>query len=225
MTTSPGARRRPDSRTPAQITPIGIVASSTARSTLGAPNGGSRVMSSGTVLRRVILFGEVAGTAGFWRSSPGTGPARVLLRTGSGYRLRHPAVESPPVSTSESRAAVSPDDLAVTAERCAAQLLRGDAAGSAEEVAGRLLAIQAQDPRGARLAIRARSAGLPEARRGRSGTLTALVASRHRPAGLTHGWTISISCSLGRDTPATGLTCPAGAAQRSGTQRPDRAAR
>jgi hypothetical protein len=48
----------------------------------------------------------------------------------------------------------------VTAERCAAQLLGGDPAGSAEEVAGRLLAIQAQDPRGARLAVRARSAGL-----------------------------------------------------------------
>jgi hypothetical protein len=64
------------------------------------------------------------------------------------------------VSISQSRAAASPDDQAVTAERCAAQLLRGDPAGSAEEVAGRLLAIQAQDPRGARLAIRARSAGL-----------------------------------------------------------------
>ncbi len=64
------------------------------------------------------------------------------------------------MSTSESRAAASPDDEAVTAERCAAQLLRGDPAGSVEEVAGRLLAIQAQDPRGARLAIRARSAGL-----------------------------------------------------------------
>jgi hypothetical protein len=48
----------------------------------------------------------------------------------------------------------------VTAERCAAQLLYGDRAGSPEEVARRLLAIQAQDPRGARLAIRARSAGL-----------------------------------------------------------------
>ena len=64
------------------------------------------------------------------------------------------------MSTSESRATASPEDLAVTAERCAAQLLRGDPAGSAEEVAGRLLAIQAQDLRGARLAIRARSAGL-----------------------------------------------------------------
>jgi hypothetical protein len=64
------------------------------------------------------------------------------------------------VNTSESRATASPEDLAVTAERCAAQLLRGDPAGSAEEVAGRLLAIQAQDLRGARLAIRARSAGL-----------------------------------------------------------------
>jgi hypothetical protein len=60
---------------------------------------------------------------------------------------------------SQSRAAASPDDQAVTAQRCAAQLLRRPA-GSAEEVAGRLLAIQAQDPRGARLAIRARSAGL-----------------------------------------------------------------
>ena len=64
------------------------------------------------------------------------------------------------MSTSESRAAASPEDLAVTAERCAAQLLRGDPAGSAGEVAGRLLAIQAQDLRGARLAIRARSARL-----------------------------------------------------------------
>jgi hypothetical protein len=64
------------------------------------------------------------------------------------------------VSTSASRAAASPDDQAVTAQRCAAQLLCGGPAGSAEEVAGRLLAIQAQDPRGARLAIRARSAGL-----------------------------------------------------------------
>jgi hypothetical protein len=58
---------------------------------------------------------------------------------------------------------VSPDDRAVTAERCAAQWLSGDPAGSAEEVARRLLAVQAQDPRGARLAVRARSAGLSAA--------------------------------------------------------------
>jgi hypothetical protein len=64
------------------------------------------------------------------------------------------------VSTSGSRAAASAADQAVTAERCAAQLLSGDPAGSAEEAARRLLAIQAQDPRGARLAVRARSAGL-----------------------------------------------------------------
>jgi Winged helix DNA-binding domain len=74
--------------------------------------------------------------------------------------FRPPAVESLLVSLSEFPAAVSPHDLAVTAERCAAQLLGGNPAGSAEEVAGRLLAIQAQDLRGARLAIRARSAGL-----------------------------------------------------------------
>jgi hypothetical protein len=64
------------------------------------------------------------------------------------------------VSPSQPQAAARPDDLAVTAQRCAAQLLSGDPARSAEEVAGRLLAIQAQDPRGARLTIRARSAGL-----------------------------------------------------------------
>jgi Winged helix DNA-binding domain len=67
------------------------------------------------------------------------------------------------VSTSGSRASASPDEQAVTAERCAAQLLCGDPAGSAEEVARRLLAIQAQDPRGARLTVRARSAGLSAA--------------------------------------------------------------
>ena len=59
-----------------------------------------------------------------------------------------------------SRAAAGPGEQAVTAERCAAQLLRGEPARSAAEVARRLLAIQAQDPRGARLTIRARSAGV-----------------------------------------------------------------
>jgi DNA glycosylase AlkZ-like len=64
------------------------------------------------------------------------------------------------VSTSGSTASASADELAVTAERCAAQLLCGDPARSAEEVTRRLLAVQAQDPRGARLAVRARSAGV-----------------------------------------------------------------
>ena len=67
------------------------------------------------------------------------------------------------MSPSGPQAAAWPDDLALTAERCAAQLLCGDPAGSAEEVAGRLLVIQAQDPRGARLTVRARSAGLSAA--------------------------------------------------------------
>ncbi len=48
-------------------------------------------------------------------------------------------------------------------ERFAAQLLTGPPAASPEEVTGRLLAVQAQDPRGARLAIRPRSAGLTAA--------------------------------------------------------------
>src|SRR6202012_4653326 len=72
-------------------------------------------------------------------------------------------VESRPVSTSASPAAASADELAGTAERCAAQLLCGDPAGSAEQVTGRLLAVQAQDPCGARLTVRARSAGLSAA--------------------------------------------------------------
>lgn len=50
--------------------------------------------------------------------------------------------------------------MGVTAERCRRQLLSGPPVASAEEVAGRLLAVQAQDPRGARLAVRARTSGL-----------------------------------------------------------------
>ena len=52
---------------------------------------------------------------------------------------------------------------AVTAERCAAQLLCGPPAVRVEEVTARLLAVQAQDPRGARLTFRSRSAGLSAA--------------------------------------------------------------
>jgi hypothetical protein len=57
--------------------------------------------------------------------------------------------------------AVVPGD--VTSRRLAAQLLSGTPARSAVEVAGRLLAVQGQDPRGARLAIRARTTGLTAA--------------------------------------------------------------
>jgi hypothetical protein len=46
------------------------------------------------------------------------------------------------------------------AARLGAQLLAGPPAGDPVAVAGRLLAIQGQDPRGARLAVRARSAGV-----------------------------------------------------------------
>ncbi|TVZ05174.1 winged helix DNA-binding domain-containing protein [Trebonia kvetii] len=69
------------------------------------------------------------------------------------------------MGTSQTRAAAGTahDERAVTAQRCAAQLLCGDQAASAAEVTGRLLAVQAQDPRGARLTIRSRSAGLTAA--------------------------------------------------------------
>jgi hypothetical protein len=49
------------------------------------------------------------------------------------------------------------------AERLTAQLLSGPVAGDVLDVVRRLLAVQAQDPRGARLAIRARSVGLTAA--------------------------------------------------------------
>ena len=49
------------------------------------------------------------------------------------------------------------EPAAPVARRLAAQLLSGTPAGSVLEVTERLLAIQAQDPRGARLAVRARS--------------------------------------------------------------------
>ncbi len=52
----------------------------------------------------------------------------------------------------------APPSLA--AQRLRAQLLTGKPARSVSEVTGRLLAVQAQDPRGARLAIRARTSGL-----------------------------------------------------------------
>jgi len=51
----------------------------------------------------------------------------------------------------------------VLAERLTAQLLAGAPAADPVEVARRLLAVQGQDPRGARLAIRARSTGLAAA--------------------------------------------------------------
>src|SRR3954464_6292044 len=55
---------------------------------------------------------------------------------------------------------VAADLAAVARERLTAQLLAGRPARSALEVVQRMLAVQAQDPRGARLAVRARSAGL-----------------------------------------------------------------
>src|SRR3954469_17413356 len=49
------------------------------------------------------------------------------------------------------------------AERLTAQLLAGPPAADPVAVAGRLLAVQGQDPRGARLAVRARTSGLTAA--------------------------------------------------------------
>ncbi len=57
------------------------------------------------------------------------------------------------------QAGLPADQAGAAAERAAAQLLSGPPATRAEQVAERLLAIQGQDPRGARLAIRVRSQG------------------------------------------------------------------
>jgi len=70
---------------------------------------------------------------------------------------------APPAGVAAGGAGPTSGQAAITAERAAAQLLSGPPAGRAEEVAGRLLAIQGQDPRGARLAVRARSQGLSAA--------------------------------------------------------------
>jgi hypothetical protein len=53
-----------------------------------------------------------------------------------------------------------PAPSSVTAQRLCAQLLSGAPARTVAGVTGHLLAIQAQDPRGARLAVRARTSGL-----------------------------------------------------------------
>ena len=68
-----------------------------------------------------------------------------------------------PTGAAAGQPGVTREELRVTAERAAAQLLSGPPAARAEDVAGRLLAIQGQDPRGARLAVRARTEGLSAA--------------------------------------------------------------
>ena len=86
-----------------------------------------------------------------------------------------------PVFVLEPRPSVSDaaaGTAAVLAERLSAQLLSGPRAGAVSDVVRRLLAVQAQDPRGARLAIRARSAGLTAADVDRALTIDRSVSSR-----------------------------------------------
>jgi hypothetical protein len=68
-----------------------------------------------------------------------------------------------PPSVSAGHANLTAAQAGITAERAVAQLLSGPPAVRAEQVAERLLAIQGQDPRGARLAVRVRSQGLSAA--------------------------------------------------------------
>src|SRR5207237_2653661 len=81
-------------------------------------------------------------------------------RTGRQRRARAPARHGP-----RAAGGTRPDPgvTSVLEERLTAQLLAGPPARDPVAVAERLLAVQAQDPRGARLAIRARSQGLTAA--------------------------------------------------------------
>ncbi len=83
--------------------------------------GGSRVKDS----EKLVTKGDLTRQSGRNSRIPAIfaehRPSPALLRTGNGYRLPASGVESPPVSTSQSRSAASADDQAVTAERCAAQ--------------------------------------------------------------------------------------------------------
>jgi len=60
-------------------------------------------------------------------------------------------------------ASAAAPELRILGERFTSQLLAGPPAATAEAVAERLLAVQGQDPRGVRLAVRARTAGLSAA--------------------------------------------------------------
>src|ERR1700681_4366564 len=74
------------------------------------------------------------------------------------------------------------DAGSVVAARLASQLLTGPAARSAEDVVGRLLAVQAQDGRGFRLTVRSRSSGLlaTDVDRALGGTRSLIVTSLNR---------------------------------------------
>jgi hypothetical protein len=71
-----------------------------------------------------------------------------------------PASPAPSRASTAPGASPAPSDTEILAERLTSQLLAGPPAASAEAATERLLAIQGQDPRGARLAVRARTDGL-----------------------------------------------------------------
>ena len=83
-------------------------------------------------------------------------------------------MEARPPTRSARQTDASPQ---VLAERLTAQLLAGPPARDPVAVAERLLAMQGQDPRGARLAVRARTAGLSAADVDRALTRTARCSS------------------------------------------------
>ena len=71
----------------------------------------------------------------------------------------------------------------LTALRCRSQLLAGTPAADPVEAVGRLLAVQAQDPRGFRLAVRSRTDGLTAADVDRALTVRPLAGGHHPQPG------------------------------------------
>jgi Winged helix DNA-binding domain len=77
--------------------------------------------------------------------------------------VNDPRLDGLVVSSHQQRLGRDTGEPSMLAERLTAQLLAGPPAGDPAAVAERLLAIQAQDARGARLAVRARTTGLSAA--------------------------------------------------------------
>jgi hypothetical protein len=100
------------------------------------------------------------------REDPAAAHVRTRRRPGSSAldgkigEMTNPAA---PARPGAAHASLTAAEASLTAERAVAQLLAGPPAVRAEQVAERLLAIQGQDPRGARLAVRVRSQGLSAA--------------------------------------------------------------
>src|SRR5436305_4504995 len=107
--------------------------------------------------------GNVGASGDAERLAAGAAVAAFNGNKQSGAGTRRPGQLPRPGRALAGARSASGDTRGLLAERLTAQLLAGPPARDPVAVAERLLAIQAQDPRGARLAIRARTSGLTAA--------------------------------------------------------------